>query len=129
MKKNYIDIDMSGFKNPHPISGDITILRNEDAVKSNLKNLLFTNFYEKPYSPKYGANIKKYLFQRINVLEKNVIESEILELIDRYEPRVTNVSVEVDPQIEAQVLELTIRYTIISISSEQILNITLERIR
>lgn len=129
MKKNYIDIDISSFKNPHPISGDITLLRDANAVKQNIKNLIFTNFFEKPYSPKYGGNIKRYLFNKINVLEKRIIESNLLDILKKHEPRITDIKVEVESQDAQQVLIFNIWFTIISISEEQVLNLVLERVR
>lgn len=128
MKKNYIDISVSSFKNPHPISGDITLLRDEDVVKENIKNLIFTNFFEKPYSPRYGGNIKRYLFNRINTLETKVMESELYDAIKSYEPRVTDVKITIEIE-NTQVLVFNVWYTIVSVSEEQFLNLVLDRIR
>lgn len=126
MKKNYIDIDLN-FK-AHPISGDISLLYDEAVVKSNIKNLIFTNFYEKPYSPKYGGNIKRYLFSKINILEKMVIREDLLEMLKKYEPRIADIEVEVEIQSSDTII-FNIWYTIISISEQQFLNLVLNRIR
>lgn len=125
MKTNYRDISPDFMA--HPISGDIGILRDEDAIKQALKNLILTNFYEKYYRKNYGGNVKRYLFQNIFALEKEVIKLNLLDAIAEYEPRVTDVFVEV--LTSEQVLTFNIFYTVKSISDRQQLNITLERIR
>ncbi len=125
MKTNYRDISPDFVA--HPISGDIGILRDEDAIKQALKNLILTNFYEKYYRKNYGGNVKRYLFQNIFALEKEVIKLNLLDAIAEYEPRVTDVFVEV--LTSEQVLTFNIFYTVKSISDRQQLNITLERIR
>jgi len=127
MKLNYIDISPNFI--PHPISGDIGVLTNEEAVKQALRNMIWTNFGEKPYKPKYGGNIKGYLFKKINFLDKEVIKQNLLDLIKKYEPRVINVKADVDLRNEAQTIVINLFYTIVSISVEQELNIVLTRVR
>lgn len=127
MKTNYIDIDPNFAA--HPISGDISILSDEEAVKQSLRNIIWTNFHEKYYKPKFGGNIKAYLFSKINFLEKEVIKQNLLDMIKKYEPRVIDVSVNVDIRKEAQTLIINLYYTIISISDLQELNVVLTRIR
>lgn len=127
MKTNYRDIDNNFVA--HPISGDISILTDVEAVKQSLRNLIWTNFYEKPYKPKYGGNIKAYLFGKINFLEKEVIKSNFLDMIAKYEPRVINVSLDIDIRKEQQVVVFNLYYTIISISEQQELNVVLTRVR
>ena len=53
----------------HPIKKDLTRLVNEDSVKRSIKNILLTNYYERRFRPRFGANIRKYLF---NVYKNNV---------------------------------------------------------
>lgn len=127
MKTNYRDIDPNFAA--HPISGDVAILSDEEAVKQSLRNILWTNFHEKPYKPKYGGNLKGYLFGKINFLEKEVIQQNLLDMIKKYEPRVIDVSAKVSIDKEGQTLIINLYYTIISISERQELNVVLTRVR
>lgn len=127
MKTNFKDIDNSFVA--HPISGDIGLLSDVEAVKQSLRNLIWTNFYEKPYKPKFGGNIKAYLFGKINFLEKEVIKSDMLAMIAKYEPRVINVKLDIDIRKEQQTIVFNLYYTIISISEQQTLNVVLTRVR
>lgn len=127
MKTNYLDIDPHFIS--HEISGDVGVLKDEEAVKQSLRNIIWSNFYEKPYKPKYGGNIKAYLFTKLNFLDKEIVKSNLMDMIKKYEPRVFNVSVNVAKDISGQTLTITLFYTIISIAEQQELNVVLQRIR
>lgn len=127
MKTNYIDISPSF--TIHPISGDVAIIKDEDAVKQAIKNILWTNLREKPYKPKYGGNLRKYLFGKINFLEKEVLKQNITDLLKLYEPRIIDINVEVQTNSQNQTVLIDLYYTIISIPERQELNVTLQRIR
>lgn len=127
MKTNYLDISPNF--SIHPISGDIATLTGEEAVKQSLRNIILTNYYEKPYKPKYGGNLLAYLFKKINFLEKEVIKQNLIDVIKKYEPRVFTLSVDVDIRKEAQTILISLYYNIISISAQQELNVELVRIR
>ena len=47
--KRYADIDFR-FK-PHPVTGDVTIKYDSDAITRAVRNIVLTNFYERPFTP------------------------------------------------------------------------------
>ena len=82
----YSDIDLTF--NIHPGKKDLLISKGEIAVVRALKNLLLTNYYEKPFNPDYGSNIRKLLFEHLSPITAGVLAQEVEFVIKNYEPRV-----------------------------------------
>jgi len=80
------DFDLTFRKNP--ITNDVNTLKNEVAIKEAVKNIVRYNFYEKPFLPNYGGNITGALFELYAEGESSLIESQIKNIINLYEPRV-----------------------------------------
>ena len=49
----------------HPVTGNLSILKNADAVKQSVKNIVLTNFYERPYAPLLGGNVRAQMFENM----------------------------------------------------------------
>ena len=83
---------------PHPVTKTINPLKNTDAIKQALKNLVLTNHYETPYNPLFGGNIVAMLFENFNQALTNELKIQIKEVIKIYEPRaiLENVIVKAD---------------------------------
>ena len=86
-QKIYSDLDLT-FKRV-PGTNDVAMRYNENAVISSVRNLLLTNFYERPFQPDIGSNLDALLFQSATNLTAHMLESEIKNVINNYEPRVT----------------------------------------
>jgi hypothetical protein len=86
-QKIYSDLDLT-FKRV-PGTNDVAMRYNENAVISSVRNLLLTNFYERPFQPDIGSNLDGLLFQPATNLTAHMLESEIKNVINNYEPRVT----------------------------------------
>ena len=80
------DFDLSFRKNP--ITNDVNTLKNENAIKEAVKNIVRYNFYEKPFLPNYGGNITGALFELYESGQSSLIEEQIKSCINLYEPRV-----------------------------------------
>ena len=80
------DFDLSFRKNP--ITGDVNTLKNENAIKEAVKNIVRYNFYEKPFLPNDGGNITGALFELYESGQSSLIEEQIKNIINLYEPRV-----------------------------------------
>ena len=80
------DFDLSFRKNP--ITGDVNTLKNENAIKEAVKNIVRYNFYEKQFFPNYGGNITGALFELYESGQSSLIEEQIKSCINLYEPRV-----------------------------------------
>ena len=80
------DFDLSFRRNP--ITKDVNTLKNENAIKESVKNIVRYNFYEKPFLPNYGGNITGALFENYVGGDSALIEDQIKDIINLYEPRV-----------------------------------------
>ena len=72
----------------HPITGDLVTVTNEDAIKQSVKNIIQTNFYESPFHPAKGCQIKGLLFLPISELVIETIRTVIAEALSNYEKRI-----------------------------------------
>ena len=71
----------------HPITGDIATLSNVEAVKRSVRNLVNTNFYERPFHPEIGSNVRSVLFEPVSPIVATVLERHVRDVIANFEPR------------------------------------------
>jgi phage baseplate assembly protein W len=96
-QNDYSDLDLNFIA--HPTTGDVVKKTGVDAVKRSLRNLILTNYYDKPFRPGIGSNAQKLLFENANPLTANFLKDAIEEVVRNYEPRVnlTGLQVQFDP--------------------------------
>lgn len=105
--------DISLTFEPHPVTKDLPVLVNERAISRSIRNLVETITTERFFNPEIGSNIRSSLFEFIDFGTAIFIEDQIDNLIFRYEPRVTDVNVSVNPLIDENAFEVTVNYTIV----------------
>ena len=93
LQKIYSDLDLT-FRRL-PVTNDVALSYDEQAVIRSVRNLLLTGFYERPFRPNLGSNLNKLLFEPADQLTSNLIESEVRDVISNFEPRVTINSINV----------------------------------
>lgn len=113
----------------HPVKKDITPLTDIDAVKSSVKNLVLTNFGEKLFRPEFGGNVTSYLFENVDIFTALSIQGEIERVLSRFEPRVTDVTVQVDDEVDDNDYNVTIGFKIINNPQEFTVDFALNRLR
>jgi len=86
-RRETIYTDLRGDLEPHPVSGDLLVYKNEEAVIQSIKNLLLTDRYERIYQPRVGSQIRALLFENITIHTQNNLRKLIIECIDNFEPR------------------------------------------
>ena len=96
--RKYKDVSLSFTR--HPITGDIASLIDADAVKRSVRNLINTDFFERPFHPEIGSNIRKTLFEPVDAATAETLSIYIEECIVNNEPRVELSSVRVDANID-----------------------------
>lgn len=112
-----------------PISKDLTLNKNEDAVKESIKNLILTDRGERLMQPNVGGNIKAMLFENITPAVLKLIEEQIRTTIKLHEPRATLIDVIVSSNIDDNAVNVKIVF-IISTNAQPIsLSLILERTR
>ena len=95
IQKLYADIDLTF--NQSPVTGDLALRYDDQAVIRSVINLLLTNFYERPFQPDLGSNMNTFLFEPMTVITASGLKTEIQNVIQNYEPRVTIHTLEVTP--------------------------------
>jgi phage baseplate assembly protein W len=124
---NYSDLDLDFLA--HPTTGDIVKKKGEDAVKRSIRNLVLTNYYEKPFRSYVGSNAYKMLFENPNYLTANAIKDDIKNTISRLEPRVVILAIDVTYNEEGDGYVITIGYSLVNRPEPLVTTIFLERIR
>ena len=105
------DINLS-FKR-HPVTNDLAAIKNEDAIKRSVKNIIFTILGEKPFSPNFGSFVTESLFNLNTEYDSITLEDEILNILYRFEPRIDNISVTVTILPDTNEVNSTIQYDIV----------------
>jgi len=123
----YKDIDLT-FKNI-PISGEIYKKTEAAAVKQAVKNLVMTNFGEKPFNPEFGGHVQSLLFELANEDTEEEIEEQILSAINRHEPRAVALSVIAISDPDRNSVDVTIVFQVVNTQEEVSLSIALARLR
>jgi phage baseplate assembly protein W len=125
--RQYKDLNLS--LPVHPITNDLTYLTNEDAIQRAVRNLILTNFYEKPFQPSFGSGVRQLLFEPFSAVVANTLKNIITSLVQRYEKRVELLSVGVDIDPEDNGYTVTIMFYIVNQIEPVTIDIFLERIR
>jgi len=126
-KKPWADLDLSLYK--HPIKKDIRVFKDDEAIKNAVKNLVLTNFHERPFQPDKGANLIGLLFEPANQFTALEIEESIKDVLDLYEPRITVKGIKVNDDYNQNAWDITINYIIKSFGVPQKVGIVLKRLR
>ncbi len=122
--------DLSLSFNRHPITNDLIPLRNEDAIKRAVQNLVRTKIGEVFFRNDIGTRISGALFELGNSDFIDPISTEIDTVITNFEPRVNLTNVKVDPRPDENSLDIEISYNIVGLSlPTQIINFILDPTR
>ena len=114
----------------HPVTGDIAKLTNVAAVKTSIKNLVLTNFYERGFHPEIGSNVRNALFENVTPLVAARLGRNIEDVINNFEPRAELTSVTVQANVDNNSYQASIQFNVVnSETDEQTLNLFLERLR
>jgi len=123
----YIDFDLN-FQ-AHPVTGDISIVVDSDAVIQSLKNLILTKPYENPFEANKGSKVTAFLFEPISPMSANSLKDEIRLLITNFEPRAEVIDISVFADIDDNGYEVTIMFNVVNIPDIITLDVFLERLR
>ena len=98
---------------PHPITNDLPILKNESAIRRSVRNIVQTIPTEKFFNPVFGSDVYNSLFGFVDFGTASIIKDQILTSIGNFEPRVENVQVKVEPLPDNNSFDVTIFFDII----------------
>lgn len=111
ISKAFKDLSLSFDR--HPVTNDILVLKNEDAIKRAVRNIVQTVPNERFFNPIFGSDVKTSLFEFVDFGTASLLEEQILVAIENYEPRISNVRVDVDPNADRNEFEIFVSYNIV----------------
>lgn len=113
----------------HPVKKDINTHKNEYAIINAVKNLILTNFYERPFQPEIGSNVRRLLFENVDSIVAAQLERAIEETINNFEPRASVSKVVASPSPDENKYKIYLEFFIINNPSPITINFFLERVR
>tara|TARA_R110001606_G_scaffold204236_2_gene352239 strand:+ start:115 stop:558 length:444 start_codon:yes stop_codon:yes gene_type:complete len=113
----------------HPNTKDIRPLTDLQAIRQAVKILVLSNFYDRPFHPELGANVTRYLFENADQFTGMAIRDEVLRIIRKQEPRVSDPKVEVELDAEYNRLLVTVIFKIRNTNTDSEVSFYLDRIR
>jgi len=125
--RTFRDIDLDFERNP--VTNDVNVVEDIIAIKRSVKNLVQTNFYERPFQPELGGGIGELLFENFTPMTRVFLERKIQEVIVNYEPRIDLTAVNVDDDQDDNRLVVDISFRIIGVPGPQIVQTFLQRVR
>lgn len=126
-QRAYKDIDLNF--TAHPITGDVAKKVGDDAIIQSMRNLLQTSKYERLMQPDIYSNLRNQLFEPIDNITSSAIGNSIRNVIDKYEPRVNLVEVNVTPDYDYQGYNVSLTFFIVNQTNPITVELFLERIR
>lgn len=131
-RQDYTDLDLDFL--PHPTTKDVVKKVGVEAIKRSIRNLILTNYYDRPFRTGIGSNTQKILFDNINPLTAQFVKNAVTEVIENFEPRVAlledndrGVKVQVDPDNNGY--NVRISFIILNRNEPATISIFLERLR
>ena len=125
--KTYVDLDLFFTKMN---TNDVSMVKDIQAVKRSVRNLVLLNHYEKPFHPEIGSGIREMLFENMTPIVAQIIVKKVTELLKTYEPRAIIESVSAVPNLDKNSYKLNITFTVIYIPTGlQEIEVFLERLR
>lgn len=125
--RKYVDLDLSFEK--HPVTGDIAMATGDSAILKSVRNLLFINFYERPFHPEKGSGVPQKLFEHISPITAQTLKTLIETAITNFEPRVRLIEVGVAAYPNRHYFVATISFYIRNNSQPTVLSQILQKVR
>jgi len=126
-KKAWRDLDLS--LKIHPIRKDIIPLKDDAAIKNAVKNLLVSNFYERPFQDDLGANLVGLLFEPASILTNILLRNSIKDVLNKYEPRIATTNITITDLPDQNSYNILVKFRIKEDDTASAVEIELRRLR
>jgi len=114
--RQYRDLDL--FFSRKQGSDDVNKVTDIEAVKRSVRNLVLTNFYEKPFHPEIGSGVRDMLFENMSPVTAVVLARKVEDVIENFEPRARLVGVRALPNLDRNEYEITIEFFVVNAPTE-----------
>ena len=107
---SYKDINIT-FKK-HPVTNDIVVSKDASAIKQAIVNVLLTNKGERLMNPRYGSDIRRFLFEPLDYGTGFQIKANIRDTLDRFEPRISVLDIKCTPNFDDNGFDVVLQYNV-----------------
>ena len=111
VSQGFRDISMT-FQN-NPLNSDLIALKNETAIARSIRNIVFTLPGEKFFNPNFGSRVSRSLFENVDEISASIINDEIRNSINNFEPRVSLINVQTIPDFDNGAFDVNIIYRVV----------------
>ena len=105
--------DISLSFEPHPVTKDLQVLKNENAIRRSVRNIVETIPTERFFNSLLGSDVRRSLFEFVDFGTASVIQDQVQIAIENFEERVENLVVEVDPIPDENTFNITVVFDIV----------------
>ena len=125
--KAYSDLNLNFNKNP--ATKDVAKLKDVEAVKRAVRNLILTNRFERPFHPEIGSDIRSLLFENMTPVVEVLLKDRIKETIDVYEPRADVTDIIVSGDSDRNEYRVQIEFRVLNVPNPIVVTEFLQRLR
>jgi phage baseplate assembly protein W len=125
--RRFRDLDLDFGRNV--VTNDVNIVEDVIAIKRAVKNLVQTNFYDRPFHPELGCGVRELLFENFTPMTRIFLQRKIEEVLENYEPRISLQNVAVDDDQDGNRLVVDIYFYVIGVPGPQVVSTFLQRVR
>lgn len=111
ISRAFKDISLSFAR--HPVTNDILPIKNEDAIKKSVTNLVKTIIGERFFNSLIGSSVNDSLFELNSTGISIVLEDEIRTLLNNFEPRIKLRQIDIENDPDSNELNIKIVYDIV----------------
>lgn len=125
--RTYTDLDAAFTLNPR--TRDVAVKSDEAAIRNSIRNLIHTRNYERPFQPSLGCQVHGLLFENLTPLTINVAERTIWQVLNKYEPRIEILSIDVAAGADDVSMNVEVIYRILNTNQPLRFNTTFTKVR
>ena len=125
VSRNFKDLANSFLRNP--VTKDLIVLKDQQAIKQAMKNLVLTSPGEKLFQPDVGSKVYQLLFEPLDPFTVDTLKDEIVDTLRHYEPRIEVIAVDITAQDDYHELRVDVEYRIVGQPLVQTIDFILQR--
>ena len=125
--RTFKDLNLDFTRNT--VTNDVQKIEDVEAIKRSVRNLVNTNFYERPFHPELGCGARQLLFEPFTPVTSIFLRRKIEEVITNYEPRARLDQVIVTESPDRNAIDVRVVFYCMNIANPVTVLTTLQRIR